>query len=97
MKKVAVQAFGEIRGWFKITGKLFLFVGRDYFIRALQRTRLANQFTIGAKPAVIYIEDCNHFVTHNERSATADTYAKTAAVAPGGIKYGNSRQLKNLF
>jgi hypothetical protein len=68
-----------------------------YLIGALQRACLANKLAIGAPSAVIDIEDCDNFITHNKRSATADTDTKTATVAPGGIKDGKNRQLKNLF
>jgi hypothetical protein len=76
---------------------LLLVAGKDYIIGTLQCTGLTNQFTIGAPATVINIEDSDNLFSHYKCSATADTDAKSAAVALGGIKYGTNRQLKNLF
>lgn len=74
-----------------------MIAGGYYFIRALQCSGFTNQLAIGAPATVVDIDNRYHLVSHNKCTASANAYTKPAAVAPGGIKDGQNRQLKNLF
>jgi hypothetical protein len=84
-------------GGYENRERLYLVGFQHYVIRALQGAGLTDEFAIGAPSAVINILDGDNFVPHNKCPATADTDAKPAAVALGGVKDGINRQLKNLF
>ena len=62
-------------------------IGQDDFERTLQGAGGANQFAIGAPPAVLYMEDGNLVIRHNQGSAPANRYTKAATVAFGLVKY----------
>jgi hypothetical protein len=70
------------------TVKLFLLVSGDYFKRALQSACCTDQLAVGTPAAIIYIQYSYYLISHNKCSATADAYAKSAAITPGGIKDG---------